>query len=273
MNTIVLEKGAEAKNYWFDIWRFRELFIVLAWRDISVRYKQTVIGVLWVIIQPVVTLTIFTFVFGELAKLPSDGGVPYPIMVCAGLLPWQLFSTAFINVSGSIVGNAALVTKVYFPRIIIPVASVVVAAVDFVIALSILVALMLYYGVPLTFSLIFIAPLFAFLALLFSLGAGLLMAALNVKYRDIRYIIPFIIQVGMFISPVGFSTSLIADDYKWIYYLNPMASVIDGFRAAVIPSAVFNIYGLASGALVTMAFLYIGIRVFRNGEKLFADVI
>ena len=273
MRNVVLEKDAGDKNYWLDLWRYRELFYVLAWRDISVRYKQTVIGVLWVLIQPLVTLTIFTFVFGGLAKLPSDGGVPYPIMVCAGLLPWQLFSTAFINASGSIVGNATLVTKVYFPRIIIPVASVAVATVDFLIAVSILLALMLYYGIPITFSLLFIAPLYICMALLFSLGAGLMMAALNVKYRDVRYIIPFIIQIGMFVSPVGFSTSLISDDYKWIYYLNPMASVIDGFRAAIIPSAVFDIYGLASGVVVTIIFLYIGIRLFRRTEKSFADII
>jgi lipopolysaccharide transport system permease protein len=273
MRNVVLEKDAGVKNYWLDLWRYRELFYVLAWRDISVRYKQTVIGVLWVLIQPLVTLTIFTFVFGGLAKLPSDSGVPYPIMVCAGLLPWQLFSTAFINASGSIVGNATLVTKVYFPRMIIPVASVAVAAVDFLIAVSILLALMLYYGIPITFSLLFIAPLYICMALLFSLGAGLMMAALNVKYRDVRFVIPFIIQIGMFVSPVGFSTSLIPDDYKWIYYLNPMASVIDGFRAAIIPSAVFDILGLASGVVVTIIFLYIGIRLFRRTEKSFADII
>lgn len=273
MKTLVLEKDASDKNYWLDLWRYRELFYVLAWRDISVRYKQTAIGILWVLIQPLVTLSIFTFVFGRLAKLPSDGGVPYPIMVCAGLLPWQLFSTAFVNASGSIVGNATLVTKVYFPRIIIPVASIVVAVVDFLIAASILLALMLYYGIPLTFSLLFVAPLFLLMAVLFSLGAGLLMAALNVKYRDVRYIIPFIIQVGLFVSPVGFSTTLVPDNYRWLYYLNPMASVIDGFRAAIIPSAVFDIFGFAMGAGVTIAFLYVGIRLFRSTEKSFADVI
>ena len=273
MRRIVIEKDSIDRNYWLDLWRYRELFYVLAWRDISVRYKQTLMGILWVLIQPLVTLIIFTFVFGGLAKLPSDGGVPYPVMVCAGLLPWQLFSSAFINVSGSIVGNAALVTKVYFPRIIIPVSSLVVAAVDFLIALSILLALMLYYEVPITFSLLLIAPLFVLMALVFSLGAGLMMAAMNVKYRDVRYVLPFIVQAGMFVSPVGFSTSLIPDTYKWIYYLNPMASVIDGFRAAVIPTSVFDIYGSMLGMSVTIAFLYVGIRLFRRTEKSFADII
>jgi lipopolysaccharide transport system permease protein len=273
MRYVVLEKDASDRNYWLDLWCYRELFYVLAWRDISVRYKQTVLGVLWVLIQPLVTLTIFTFVFGGLAKLPTDGGVPYPVMVCAGLLPWQLFSTAFINASGSIVGNATLVTKVYFPRIIIPIASIVVATIDFIIAVSILLALMLFYEVPITFLMLFLFPLYICMTLIFSLGAGLMMAALNVRYRDVRYVIPFIIQIGIFISPVGFSTSLVSDDLRWVYYLNPMASVIDGFRASITPSAVLNISGMASGTAVAIAFLYIGIRLFRKAEKSFADEI
>jgi lipopolysaccharide transport system permease protein len=273
METIVLKRNASDRHYWFDLWRYRELFYVLAWRDVSVRYKQTVLGVLWVLIQPLVTLAVFTFVFGKVANLPSDGGVPYSIMVCAGLLPWQFFSTAFVNSSGSIVGNATLVTKVYFPRIIIPAASIVVAVVDFVIAIIIIAALLLYYKITPSLALFYLAPLCIIMACLFSLGAGLMMAALNVRYRDVRYIIPFIVQVGLYLSPVGFSVSLVPEQYRWAYYLNPMASVIDGFRSSIIPGAVFDVVGFATGWVVTFVFLFLGVRLFRRTEKSFADVI
>lgn len=273
MESIVLRKNSSERNYWRDLWRYRELFYVLAWRDVSVRYKQTAIGVLWAVVQPLVTLIVFTFVFGRVANLPSDGGVPYVVMVCAGLLPWQFFSAAFVNSSASIVGNAALVTKVYFPRIIIPGASIVVAAVDFLIGITIMLALLFYYGYTPSLSSLYLVPLCFAMAALFSMGAGLIMAALNVKYRDIRYVIPFLVQIGLYVSPVGFSVSLVPEQYRWAYFLNPMVSVIEGFRASFIPGVSIDISGLVTGMVVTMLTVFIGVRVFRLTEKSFADTI
>ena len=226
---LVLRAGRMERHYWRDIWAYRELFIVLAWRDVAVRYKQTVIGVGWAIVRPFITMVVFTVVFSRLAKLPSEAAAPYPIMVFAGMLPWFLFSTILSEASSSIVGNTNLVGKVYFPRIIIPSASAMVALVDFGINLLMLALLMIWYGFMPSWRIVLL-PAFAALAMLASLGPALLITALNVKYRDFRYLIPFIIQIGLYVSPVGFSSSLVPGQWRFWYSLNPVVGVIDGFR-------------------------------------------
>ena len=226
---LVLEAGRAERNYWSDLWHYRELFAILAWRDIAVRYKQTVIGVAWAVVRPFLTMVIFTIVFGRLAGLPSDGAAPYPVLVFAGMLPWFLFSSILGEASNSLVGNANLIGKVYFPRIIIPTASAVVALVDFGINLVILFGLMVWYGFAPGWQLVFL-PAFVLLAVLASLGPGLLITALNVKYRDFRYIIPFIVQFGLYVSPVGFSSAVVPEAWRFWYSFNPVVGVIDGFR-------------------------------------------
>ena len=272
-DVLVIEPGLVERHYWHDLWRYRELFYVLAWRDISVRYKQTIIGLAWALIRPLLTMAVFTVVFGKIAKLPSEGAAPYALMVFAGLLPWQFFSTALSESSSSLVGNANLISKVYFPRLIIPTAAVVVSFVDFLISFTILVGLMLRYrflpGWP-----ILTLPLFVAMAFLASLGPGLLITALNVKYRDFRYIIPFVVQFGLYVSPVGFSTSLVPAAWRLPYSLNPMVGVIDGFRWSILggQSSIYMPGFLLSLAVVGF-FLWLGIRQFRAMEKSFADLI
>lgn len=270
---LVLEAGRAERHYWRDIWRYRELFAILAWRDVSVRYKQTVIGVAWAIVRPFLTMVIFTVVFGRLAKLPSAGSAPYPIMVFAGMLPWFLFSTILSEASNSLVMNTNLVGKVYFPRIIIPSATVAVALVDFSINLVMLAGLMAWYGFWPTWRVMFL-PLFAAYATLASLGPSLLMTALNVKYRDFRYIIPFIVQFGLYISPVGFSSAVVPEKWRFWYYLNPVVGPIDGFRWCILgPGVPFNFSELIYSALITGLFLWLGVGYFRVTERGFADVI
>lgn len=270
---LVLEPGRTEKNYWKDLWTYRELFLILAWRDISVRYKQTVIGVAWAVIKPFLSMVVFSVVFGQLAKLPSDGDAPYPLMVFAAMLPWFLFSTALTQASGSLIGNVKLISKVYFPRLIIPSAAIVTAFVDFIVSFLILLGLMAYYKfVPGWNMLLF--PLFILLALLASLGPGLWITALNVKYRDFRYIIPFVVQFGMYISPVGFSSSVIPTQWRLLYSLNPMVGVIDGFRWCILGGD-SPIYwpGFVLSLFIVAFFLWLGISQFRKMEKTFADVI
>jgi lipopolysaccharide transport system permease protein len=271
-STIVLEAGRAEKHYWADLWRYRELFQVLAWRDVSVRYKQTVIGVAWAVIRPFLTMIVFTVVFGSVAKLPSEGAAPYALMVFAGMLPWTFFSTALSDASNSLVNNANLISKVYFPRLIVPAATVVVALVDFLISFSILALMMAWY-LYLPPIQILLLPIFVLLAFLASLGPSLWITSLNVKYRDFRYIIPFIVQFGLYISPVGFSTTVIPDKWRLLYSFNPVVGIIDGFRWCILGEA--NIYWpgfLASGS-VTVFFLWFGIRQFRKMEKGFADLV
>ncbi|WP_295437977.1 ABC transporter permease [uncultured Thiodictyon sp.] len=261
------------RDYWRDLWRYRELFYVLAWRDISVRYKQTIIGLAWALLRPFLTMLVFTVVFGKLAKLPTEGAAPYALMVFAGLLPWQFFSTALSESSNSLIGNANLISKVYFPRLIVPTAAVVVSFVDFLISFAILVGLMLWYqfvpGWP-----ILTLPLFVLMAFLASLGPGLWITALNVKYRDFRYIIPFIVQIGLYVSPVGFSTSVVPDRWRLLYSLNPVVGVIDGFRWAILGGeSTLYLPGFLLGWCVIVFFLWLGIRQFRGMEKSFADLI
>lgn len=272
-HVLVLEAGRAERHYWRDLWAYRELFAILAWRDVAVRYKQTVIGVAWAIVRPFITMVIFTIVFGRLAGLPSESGAPYPVMVLAGMLPWFLFSSILTEASNSIVGNSGLIGKVYFPRIIIPASSAVTALVDFGINLGMLAALMMWYAFVPSWRLLLL-PAFVILAVLASLGPALLITALNVKYRDFRYIIPFIVQFGLYASPVGFSSTVVPEHWRIWYSLNPMVSVIDGFRWCIIggESTPYPPGFLVSLAVVAL-FLWIGVGYFRRTERSFADLI
>ncbi len=270
---IVLEPGRAEKNYWRDLWRYRELFLILAWRDISVRYKQTIIGVAWAIIRPFLTMVVFSVIFGGLARLPSEGDAPYPLLVFAAMLPWSLFATALGEASNSLIGSANLISKVYFPRLIIPTATVVTAFVDFMISFVILVGLMLYYRYAPGWNMLLL-PAFILLALLASLGPGLWITALNVKYRDFRYVIPFVVQFGLYVSPVGFSSSLVPERWRLLYSLNPMVGVIDGFRWCILGGDSLIYWPGFALSLVIVAFLlWLGIGQFRKMEKTFADMI
>jgi lipopolysaccharide transport system permease protein len=272
-NVIVIEPGRQELNYWRDLWRYRELFYVLAWRDVAVRYKQTVIGAAWAVIRPFLTMVVFSVIFGRIAKLPSDGEVPYPLMVFAGMLPWTFFSTGLSEASASLIGNANLISKVYFPRLIVPTAAVVVAFVDFLVSFAILVGLMAWYRFLPGWQIVLL-PAFVVFAFVASIGPGLWVTALNVKYRDFRYVIPFIVQFGLYISPVGFSSHVVPAQWRLVYALNPLVGVIDGFRWCVLGGQ-SRIYlpGLAVSAAVAVFFLGFGIRRFRKTEASFADLI
>ncbi len=269
---IIIERGRSEQNYWKDLWRFRELFYILSWRDIKVRYKQTVIGAAWAIIRPVLTMVVFTFVFSKVAKLPSEGSAPYALMVFAGLLPWQFFSSSLTEASNSLIGNTNLITKVYFPRLIIPASAVITSFVDFAISFGLLVVMMIGYQYAPSWQIVFL-PLFLLLAFMTSFGVSLYLTALNVKYRDFRYIIPFIVQFGLYVSPVGFSSTIVPDQWRFLYACNPMVSVIDGFRWCILGEANLQWDMLAISIGVTALFLFIGIRYFRKTERSFADNI
>jgi lipopolysaccharide transport system permease protein len=272
-HVLVLEAERTERHYWRDLWAYRELFAIFAWRDVAVRYKQTVIGIAWAIVRPFITMVIFTIVFGRLAGLPSESGAPYPVMVLAGMLPWFLFSSILTEASNSIVGNSNLIGKVYFPRIIIPASSAVTALVDFGINLVMLAALMMWYAFLPSWRLLLL-PAFVILAVLASLGPALLITALNVKYRDFRYIIPFIVQFGLYVSPVGFSSIVVPEQWRFWYSLNPMVGVIDGFRWCIIggESTLYLPAFLLSLGVVAL-FLWIGVAYFRRTERGFADLI
>lgn len=271
---IIIEPGRTEKNYWKDLWHYRELFYILSWRDVKVKYKQTVLGVLWAIIRPLLTMIVFTFVFGKVAKMDVQSTVPYSIIVFAGLLPWQFFSNALTECSNSLVGNTNLITKVYFPRMIIPASSVITSFIDFFISFAILLLLFIVYGYMPPVE-IFAMPLFWIMAFLASFGPGLYLTALNVKYRDFRYIIPFIVQFGLFISPVGYSSSQIPEKWQWLYALNPMVGVIDGFRWCIVkgtPNPMLD-YPFYISLAVIFFFVWLSIHQFRKMEKNFADLI
>ncbi len=270
---LILEPGRAERSYWSDLWHYRELFAILAWRDVAVRYKQTVIGIAWAFIRPFMTMVVFTIVFGKLAKLPSDGDVPYPILVFAGMLPWFLFSSILTEASNSMVGNANLISKVYFPRLIVPASAGVVALVDFGVNLIILFGIMAWYGFVPNWQ-IALLPAFALLAVLASMGPALYITALNVKYRDFRYIIPFIVQFGLYVSPVGFSSSVVPDKWRLLYSLNPVVGVIDGFRWCVLGGqSPLYMPGFLASLFVVTFFLWLGVRYFRQTEKTFADMV
>ena len=269
---LVIEAGRAERHYWRDLWRYRELFFFLAWRDILVRYKQTVIGIVWALGRPLITMLVFTLVFSKLAKLPSEG-VPYPILVFAALLPWQFFSGAFSGAGDSLISNAGMISKVYFPRLVIPTSAVIVSFVDFLISGIILVGLMIWYGFAPNMRMLAL-PLFIFVAFAAAMGAGLWIAALNVKYRDFRIIVPFVVQFGLYISPVGFSSNIVPEQWRLLYSLNPMVGVIDGFRWAILGGET-QLYwpGFLLSLFLVLVMLVTGIIYFRKTEKTFADVI
>jgi lipopolysaccharide transport system permease protein len=272
MDELIIEAGRAERQYWRDLWRYRELFYFLAWRDILVRYKQTVIGIAWALIRPFLTMVVFTIVFSKIAKLPS-GGAPYPILVFAAMLPWQFFANALSEASNSLIGNANLISKVYFPRLIVPAGAVITSFIDFLISAVFLVVLCIWYRFLPDWRLLTL-PLFTLIAFAAAMGTGLWLAALNVKYRDFRYIVPFIVQFGLYISPVGFSSTIVPEKWRLLYSINPMVGVIDGFRWAIMrgQTAIYwPGFTLSVGLILVM--LYTGIRYFRSTEKTFADVI
>jgi lipopolysaccharide transport system permease protein len=272
-DVIIIEPGRQERNYWRDLWRYRELFYVLAWRDLAVRYKQTVIGAAWALIRPFLTMVVFTVIFGHIAKLPSDGSAPYPLMVFAGMLPWTFFSTGLSDAANSLIGNGPLISKVYFPRLIVPTAAIVVAFADFLITFSLLVAMMVWYRFAPGWQ-VLVLPAFLLLGFCASIGPALWVSSLNIKYRDFRYVIPFMVQIGLYVSPVGFSSAIVAPQWRLLYSLNPIVGVIDGFRWCLLggQSQLF-LPSLSVSATVSVFFLWFGLRQFRKTEKSFADLI
>lgn len=268
----IVEAGRTEKQYWQDIWHYRALLCILSWRDVQVRYKQTALGVAWSILRPLLIMGVFTLVFGRIAGFPSEGNAPYALLVYAALLPWQFFSSALSEAGSSLLGNSNLITKVYFPRIFIPAGSVMTALADFATACVLLCVLLPIFRFTPSWHLIFL-PFFVLLVAFAALGAGLLFAALNVRYRDFRYIIPFIVQFGLYVSPVGFSSALAPESWRWVYYLNPMVGIIEGFRWCILGAPALNPHSLLSSITTTAALLWLGIAYFRKMEKNFADEI
>jgi homopolymeric O-antigen transport system permease protein len=270
---IIIEPNRRERHYWLDMWQYRELFRILAWRDLSVRYKQTVIGVLWVLFRPILTMLVFTIIFGKIAHLPSDGSAPYALMVFAGMLPWAFFSTGLTDAANSLIVDTNLISKVYFPRLILPTATIVVAFADLLVSLCILMVLMVWYQFWPSWQ-ISLLPVFMCSAFLATMGPGLWISALNVQYRDFRYVIPFIVQFGLYVSPVGFSSSVIPTQWRSIYALNPMVGAIDGFRWCILgEQSELYLPDLAVSAGVIAFFLWFGVRQFRKMENSFADLI
>jgi lipopolysaccharide transport system permease protein len=272
-SVLVLEAGRADRHYWRDLWTYRELFAILAWRDLAVRYKQTAIGVAWAVIRPTLTMLIFTVMFSRLAKLPSEGKAPYSVMVLAGMLPWFLFSTILSEASNSLVANSNLIGKVYFPRLIVPSATIAVALVDFAITFLLLLLMMVWYGFYPDWRIAFL-PWFVLLAILASLGPALYITALNVKYRDFRYIIPFILQFGLYVSPVGFSSAVVPAKWRMLYSLSPVVGVIDGIRWCLLRGeSKFYLPGFFLSLGVVAVFLLLGTWYFRRTERTFADLL
>lgn len=256
---------------WAELWEYRELLYFLTWRDLKVRYKQTVLGVAWAIIQPFFTMVVFSIFFGRLAGVPSNG-IPYPVFTYCALLPWQLFASVLGESSNSVVANERLITKVYFPRLIIPMATVAAALVDFAISFVVLLGLMLFYGIVPTWAIVTL-PLFLLMAMATALGVGLWLSALNVQYRDVRYTIPFLIQFWLFATPVAYPSSLVPEAWRALYGLNPMAGVVEGFRWALLGQTGTSPWLLAVSVGVVIAILASGLFYFRRVEKGFADVV
>ena len=269
---LIIEPNRTASDFIKELVRYRELFYFLAWRDILVRYKQTVIGIAWSVIRPFLTMIVFSVIFGRLAKLPSEG-VPYPILVFSAMLPWQYFSNAMQESSNSLISGAHLISRVYFPRLIVPTSSVIVSAVDFLISLVLLGFLMLWYGFTPSINIV-LMPFFFILATMAALGMGLWLSALNVKYRDFRHIVPFMVQFGLYVSPVGFSSSVVPDRWRLVYSLNPMVGVIDGFRWCIQgPGSALYLPGFSASVVMSVLLFWSGLKFFRRTERFFADFI
>jgi len=270
---LIIEPGRTERNYWRDLWRYRELFYFLAWRDILVRYKQTIIGVAWAVIRPFLTMLVFTVVFSRIARLPAPGAVPYALLVMAAQLPWQFFSMSLTESSNSLIGNANLISKVYFPRLVVPAGSVITSFVDFLITLGLMATMLGWYQFAPDWR-ILLLPLFMLLAFCASFGAGLWLSALNVEYRDFRYVVPFVVQFGLIASPVGFSSAIVPEKWRLLYSLNPMVGIIDGFRWSLLRGQESLWWpGLLASIGLTLVLCLSGIWYFRKMEKTFADVI
>jgi lipopolysaccharide transport system permease protein len=273
MEERIIEAGQTEKHYWQDLWHFRELLFFLAWRDILVRYKQTAIGLSWAVIRPLITLIVFTVVFGRIAKLPAPGEVPYSLLVCAGLLPWQCFATTLGESSNSLVGNANLISKVYFPRLIVPAAVSLTSLVDFLITLALMGIILLWYGFTPDWRVLML-PLFAGLGFCAAFGGGLWMCALTARYRDFRFVVPFLVQLGIYASPVGFSSSIVPADYRVLYSLNPMVGAIDGFRWSLLRGrSPVDWLEVALASCVAVLTCTSGLRYFRRAERQLADIL
>ena len=268
---LVIEPGSAGKNYWLDLWRYRELLYLLAWRDVIVRYKQTVIGIVWALLRPALTMLVFV-AFGRLAGVVPKQ-VPAPVWVFAAVIPWQFFSTALNDSSTSLLNNANLISKIYFPRVIVPMAAVVTAMLDLVITLSMLALLMAWYDVSPGWQIVLL-PAFVLLAFSLSFGVGLLFAALNVEYRDFRYIVPFIVQFGLFLSPIAYSTTAVPERWRTAFALNPMVGIIDGFRWCLLRGyPPLDMWTATLAVEVTCSCVLLGVWYFRRMERGFADVI
>lgn len=268
---IVIDKDSVKLDYWKDIWGYRDLLLILSWRDFKVRYKQTFFGIAWALLRPILVLLTFTIVFGHIAKLPSEGEMPYILLVLAGLLPWQFFSSAVSACSESLIRNESLVSKVYLPRLIIPLSTLFTILVDFGLSLLLLFILVGYHGYSVSLRLCLL-PFFLLLVFVLSFGLGVFFAALNVQYRDIRYALPFVLQAGVFLSPIGFSSSVIPDPWDQLYLLNPMVGIIDGFRWCLSEND-FPSTAIGLSILTSFILLVLGLRYFRNMENRFADLI
>jgi homopolymeric O-antigen transport system permease protein len=273
MDELVIEAGRIERQYWADLWRYRELFYFLAWRDLLVRYKQTVIGIAWALLRPLLMMLVFTVVFSRIAKLPSEGTAPYSVLVFAGMLPWQFFASSLTESSNSLISNVNLVSKIYFPRLIVPASTIITSFVDFLISFAILLALMVWYRYSPTWHVVFL-PAFVGLAIALAIGVGVWLCALNVKYRDFRYVVPFIVQFGLYLSPVGFSSSVVPQRWRLLYSLNPVVGIIDGFRWTLIRGE-SQLYwpSIGCSVWVTALLCLIGVWYFRKTERVFADVI
>ena len=268
---LVIEPGRLDRNYWADVWAYRELFIVLAWRDVAVRYKQAALGAAWAVLRPLIAVFILTIIFGRVAQLPAEPGVPYAVMVYAGMLPWMLISTILNDASNSLVGNANMISKIYYPRIVTPAASAVVSLVDFAISFVVFCLMMAAFLYVPSWKIVFL-PVFVVYAVAMALGPALYLASLNVRYRDFRFIVPFVVQFGLYVSPVGFSSAVVPEGWRLLYSLNPAVSAIDGFRWAVLGGKIWW-PGFALGLAVTALMLWGGVRAFRRTERSFADYI
>lgn len=269
---VILRPGGSSRGYWAELWRYRELFFFLAWRDLKVRYKQTTVGVAWAVIRPLLVTTIFVVMFGRLAHLPSPDGVPYPLLVLAGMIAWQFFAAVMGEGSNSVLSNANLISKVYFPRIVVPASVVAVAFADLVITGLMTIGLMAWYRFVPSVQ-VLLLPAFLLLALAAALGVGFWLSALTVRYRDVRFIIPFLVQFGLYVTPVGFSTQIVPEVYRPLFALNPLVGVIEGVRWCLLGTGVLDHGVLPISAAVAVGLLVTGFLYFRKTERVFADTI